>query len=75
VPRDEWQQKLTLAVALVITFAWVTSFLVDMLTSYTQPTSITPLMLIVAGFCFREGITGRRHNGEDRGHEQTRERT
>jgi len=54
---EVWRQRLTTVVAYVITVAWATSFLVDIVSeSYTPHPSITPLMLFVAGFCFKEGI-------------------
>lgn len=54
--KDRWRDILTLVVAFTITGAWAISFGLDIVLgeSYDPPASITPLMLVVAGYCFSD---------------------
>lgn len=50
-----------MAVAFVITGVWTTSFAVGVMSpTYSPPVALTPLMLMVAGFCFSDGVINRR---------------
>lgn len=50
-------QKIRLGLAVVITIAWAVSFTADILVvTYDPPASIHPLMMIVAGAVFGEGL-------------------
>lgn len=50
-------QKIRIGMAVVITVAWTISFLVDIkVDTYDPPASIHPLMMIVAGAVFGEGL-------------------
>lgn len=49
--------RLATRLAYVITLAWAVSFLVDIFViSYEPPASVHPLMMLVAGAVFGEGL-------------------
>lgn len=50
-------QKIRIGLAIVITISWAVSFIVDILVKqYDPPTYMGPLMLLVAGSVFGQGI-------------------
>lgn len=50
-------ERIRLAMAAIITLAWIVSFIVDIqVETYDPPAYIGPLMLIVAGSVFGEGL-------------------
>lgn len=47
------RRRVTVALAVIISVAWSLAFLRDMLDpNYDIPPEITPLMMLVAGWCF-----------------------
>jgi hypothetical protein len=56
-------KRLSAGIAIVITLAWTTSFLVGVFnTHYIAPPSIQALMLIVAGAAFSNAVFPRRND-------------
>lgn len=56
-PRSDDDRRLAKVLAYVITVAWAISFTIDIVNpDYDPPASIHPLMLLVAGGAFGEGI-------------------
>lgn len=54
--EEPGRRRMTMIVAVVITVAWTMSFLRDMFdAAYDMPPAVTPLMTIVAGWCFVGG--------------------
>lgn len=62
--RRPWElsrDQLTTLVAVVILFTWTVSFFAGLVSDdYEPPAVLTPLMTLVAGFCFSDGLISRR---------------
>lgn len=63
------RDRLTSTVGYVITMVWAASFLADVIvTNYNPPWPyVSPLMLIVAGALFRDGIVSKKRGNSDSG--------
>ena len=58
----EW---LRTSIAILITIAWIVSFILDTLVkAYDPPVSITPLMLAVATWIFGAEVVAKLRNGD-----------
>lgn len=58
-------KRLSAAIAIVITVAWATSFIVGITNpNYEPPATLHALMMIVAGAAFGNAVLGRK-NGKD----------
>lgn len=62
--KRRWElnrDQITTLVACVILVSWTIGFAASLvIEDYELPTVLTPLMLVLAGFCFQDGITARR---------------
>ena len=57
IKKSEDDRRLAKFLAYIITLAWAVSFTIDIVNpAYDPPASIHPLMLLVAGGAFGEGI-------------------
>ena len=53
------RKRLALIFAVIIISAWTVSFLVAIVVpTYNPPRELTPLVFVIAGWLYREGISG-----------------